>query len=216
MNETPQRSSTRSVIRRLSEAFACDGFPQAPFYAFEHSLRFSLGEEIGGAVLRFLCGLDRARAVTREIFASSLYLTAVMTYVASADEDRSVIEKSFRAEIGFPQPLGAGERQYLRDAEHLALFGVDCCRYWQCTDFRLDAQLVDALLWASLTRETAIRPRIAIYLVDFERRIALHVYDDRGMDVFEMAYQPIRRIYNKFRPWLLDHDRPAMDAKFAL
>lgn len=54
----------------------------------------------------------------------------------------------------------------------------------------------------------------SIHIADFEKRLALTVYDDRGMDVIGPSATALSSLYRKFNPWLLDYDRVEMDAKF--
>ncbi|KQT50454.1 hypothetical protein ASG52_06445 [Methylobacterium sp. Leaf456] len=55
----------------------------------------------------------------------------------------------------------------------------------------------------------------SIFIVDFERRLTLFAYDDRGMDVVAMDRESLLPIYRQFGDWLLDYDRDRMDARFA-
>ncbi len=86
-------------------------------------------------------------------------------------------------------------------------------------DFENDPALVDALLWGSITREMGVTPEARwlgpIFIVDFELRLVLFAYDDRGMDVVAMDREPLLPIYRQFGDWLLDYDRDRMDARFA-
>lgn len=63
-----------------------------------------------------------------------------------------------------------------------------------------------------------IRPKArwldSIHIADVQKRLALTVYDDRGMDVFGPNGPTLSSLYRKFNPWLLDYDRAEMDAKF--
>lgn len=78
--------------------------------------------------------------------------------------------------------------------------------------------MVDSLLWASVSTYGEIRPKtrwLNIYIVDFQRRIAIHIYDDRGMDVVAMEADAVRPLYNVFSEWLFDFDRARMNESFA-
>jgi hypothetical protein len=86
-------------------------------------------------------------------------------------------------------------------------------------DFDNDPALVDAILWANIASELGVTPKAhwlpRIFISDFERRLILFAYDDRGMDVIAMAREPLQPIYDQFGDWLLDHDRARMDTHFA-
>jgi len=63
-----------------------------------------------------------------------------------------------------------------------------------------------------------VRPKTrrldTIHIADLQKRLALEVYDDRGMDVVGPIRPKLSSLYRKFNPWLLDYDRAEMDAKF--
>ena len=50
--------------------------------------------------------------------------------------------------------------------------------------------------------------------MDFARKVVVHPYDDRGMDVIGPDRDSLMPLYERLNGWLLDHDRNAMDAKF--
>ncbi len=51
-------------------------------------------------------------------------------------------------------------------------------------------------------------------LVDFQRGILVHVYDDRGMDVISSDRHVLEPLYRDFQDQLLDHDRRRMAGVF--
>ncbi len=55
---------------------------------------------------------------------------------------------------------------------------------------------------------------VVSYFVDFDAGLLLHVYDDRGMDVHARDRKTIEPLYYEFDEWLLDYDRPRMNAIF--
>jgi hypothetical protein len=89
-------------------------------------------------------------------------------------------------------------------------------RHWYLWNGPLREGDTDRLLWSSIAAEMSIRPRGtgAIYLIDWQRRVLTHVYDDRGMDVVAAERHTLRPLYDRFRPWLLDQERLLMDAAF--
>jgi hypothetical protein len=88
---------------------------------------------------------------------------------------------------------------------------------WRAFDVTSDIASQDALLWSSLAYEMPIEPKspVVSHLLDLERGILLHVYDDRGMDVSALTAAPLLPLYEKFGAWLLDYDRERMKAAFA-
>lgn len=46
-----------------------------------------------------------------------------------------------------------------------------------------------------------------IYLVNLDKKLIFHMYDDRGLDLIASDIRALRPIYDKFNHWVLDHDR---------
>ena len=68
-----------------------------------------------------------------------------------------------------------------------------------------------------LGREIGIAPEtrwISIHIVDFARKIAVHPYDDRGIDVIGPDRETLAPLYEQLGDWLLAFDRETIDAKF--
>lgn len=205
---------------RIQKTFGWRGFPHALFYNADFGLRFELGGGLPMELPRFVRAFDRARAVADELFRTSKTLTAV---VSGCDAERraSRVTNGLKtlAAMGFAADFCAPERVPLNDAEHIAEFGQDLCDYWLMADFEKSPERLHALLWAAVAKEMPIQPKVKglerIVLVDFDRGMALQVYDDRGMDVAAADRERLLSIYRDFSNWLLDHDRVAMDRVFA-
>jgi hypothetical protein len=93
--------------------------------------------------------------------------------------------------------------------------------YWSDAErvfmaFRLGRDAMHRLLWGALAPSLGIRPELVcdVYLADLERGVLAHPYDDRGMDVIGPNQALLRDLYTRFNAYLLDHDRPRMDADF--
>lgn len=76
---------------------------------------------------------------------------------------------------------------------------------------------IDALIWSCCARDIGIRPCVdlSVFLIDHDRSLAVHIYDDRGMDLIAMKRSTLLEYHRAFGPWLLDYDRARMDAVFA-
>ncbi len=120
--------------------------------------------------------------------------------------------------MGFATAFSNPEKTLLGDQEYIAAFGEDLCRYWCRADITLINGQLDVLLWASVAKEGRILPKarwLDFFITDLERGVVLHVYDDRGMDVCARDQQALVPLYTNLSEWLLEYDRPAMDAAFA-
>lgn len=206
-------------IQMIDTAFGWRGFPRAMFYHTLYGLRFELGGELSMGPLRFMQAVDRARAVATALFSSSQTLVA---FVSIYDEERTTRRHSTAIQqlkhIGFPYAFGSAAKVPQKDQEYIAEFGGDLFRHWYAAEFPNDAAAISALLWASVAREMDVRPKArrldTIHIADLQKRLALEVYDDRGMDVVGPIGPKLSSLYRKFNPWLLDYDRAEMDAKF--
>ena len=170
--------------------------------------------------LRFMQALDRARAIARALFSGSGTLTAVVSLYG---EERSTRRHSTAFQqlkrIGFPHQFGPAAKIPQNDEDYIAEFGCDLFRHWHAAQFTNEEASVSALLWASVTCEMDIQPKArwlsTIHIADFQDRLALSVYDDRGMDVVGPSTNKLSSLYQEFNPWLLDYDRAVMDANFS-
>ncbi|MEH7116955.1 DUF3885 domain-containing protein [Neobacillus vireti] len=60
------------------------------------------------------------------------------------------------------------------------------------------------------------KPRIKgnLYLLNLTRNTLLHMYDDRGCDVYSLDKGNLLPLYHKFRKWILDYNRIQIDHIF--
>jgi len=72
------------------------------------------------------------------------------------------------------------------------------------------------LLWAAVANEMGIGPKasVACYIYAPATGALMHVYDDRGMDLTALRPEPLAQIYRQFNDWVLDYDRPRIEAVF--
>jgi len=218
------RLNTQSVgwHEKIMSDFGVSEFPHAQFYAFPNSLRFELGGEKHGSISRpvhrFLRALDRARAVAEVTFGVSGHV-GVLVSIYGGEK----LKAKDRRQLGDLGPFGVDPAvlTYVGcvpqgEEDHIAEFGEDLCRHWFAFALSSSDDL-SPLLWCSIAREMPISPSARwpdVYFVDAGRGLVLHVYDDRGMDVSSVRADDLRGLYRKFGDWLLDYDRPRMDALF--
>ncbi len=188
-----------------------------PFERSPSSLRFELGGELfpnqTQPVARFSQAYDRARAVADHVFASSSRLVGVVLWfdddAGLAGQPRPPGLVSLRAagfETGAPIATWDEVPPWLRDVED-----EDVAGHWAAYDLSRRDQR-DVLLWCAISDEMSIGPDAAVtsYIVDPDADLALHVYDDRGMDLIGLTPDTVRDAYGRFDGWLLDYDRPRM------
>jgi hypothetical protein len=207
-------------IQTIDAAFGWQGFPEAMFYHSPFGLRFELGGDLDMGPLRFVQALDRARAVASALFSRSDRLVAIVSIYG---EERATRRQSAAIQklkqIGFPHSFGSAAKIPQNDRQYIAEFGQDLYRHWYAAQFTNDETSIPALLWASIAGAMDIQPKArwldTIHIVDVQKRLALIAYDDRGMDVIGPSGPALSSLYRKFNSWLLNYDRPEMDAKFS-
>jgi len=53
-----------------------------------------------------------------------------------------------------------------------------------------------------------------IYFVNIDKKLILHMYDDRGLDIVSADREALGPIYKKHNDWILDYDREQIDKQF--
>ncbi|WP_430913509.1 DUF3885 domain-containing protein [Methylobacterium sp. sgz302541] len=203
----------------LNDAFGWQGFPEALFYGADNALRFELAGDAQDGPLRLLRAMDRARVITSEIFASSETLTAIVNhYDGRKRTRRGAVSFKKLAEIGFHNSFVGPDRVPQYDESSISKFGEDLYCYWYTADFCRSERSMTALLWAAFARDIPVSPKVRwlerIYIADIARKIVIHPYDSRGMDVIAAENEVLVPLYERLGSWLLPYDRESMDAKF--
>lgn len=194
-----------NVLDKIEAAFGFRGLPKPFFYSFPISLRLDLGGQGPNEVHLFSRALARSRAVAAATFAKSDQLSAI-----ALRYDQTIVSleaTGFLEEFSTPV---SGPRVPVEELSELR-------PYWSEASFKPSEDAFDSLLWTCLADELQITPRVpwtALFIVDFAQRVALHVYDYRGMDIVAMQRDALNTIYNGFNTWLLDYDRERMVDNF--
>ncbi len=53
-----------------------------------------------------------------------------------------------------------------------------------------------------------------LYFINIDKKLILHMYDDRGLDIIATNIETLRPIYSKHLNWLLDYDRESIEKQF--
>ena len=176
------------IIAKLQSVFGLSDFPDALFYRFDAALRFELGGEThsvnGRPIQRFLQAVTRAIAVAEAVFAKTSRITLLVSHYdrpkASAAKFRGITASGLvRDDFSLISSTAQNDDAYRAE------FGEDLYRHQFV--YKGDARGILAdLLWLVVAKEMPIRPEVrwlSVYLVDLDRGICLHPYDDRGMDI---------------------------------
>lgn len=206
-------------FREFQDAFGVCEFPDALFYQFEWALRFDLSDietASGGRHLdRFIDALQRAKTITHECLGGSLEVSVFFSRFGP----KNPVPGTTRAisqleELGFD----SGRLSYAGAVKQNGDDWIsDEYRHWYSCKLTEEASEIDKLIWNCVAEDMGIQPYAEwtdIYFVDFDAKLIVHIYDDRGMDVVAMSKNTIQPLYKMFDKWLLDYDRSAMDKKF--
>lgn len=209
-----------TVSERMEATFGYKALPDGLFYQFDHALRLELSGQGGGRVAPFLQAVDRARAVVRAVFHRAETIEVIFARIGpspltrdDARELRALRQTGFRPRLRALErlPLGEGEEDLWGD-------GVEpVYRYLFTASQGATMADIDALIWNCCARDLGIQPvaGLDVFMVDYSRGLAVHIYDDRGMDLIAVKRETLAEYYRAFGSWLLDYDRARMDATFS-
>jgi hypothetical protein len=209
---TPQRRARDTLRARVAATFGALASARPVFYNRPGGLRFELSEG-GSHLTQFLTALRKAGTICADIFDSRPSITVALAWYEWRDAPSP--RKKLRAleAAGIPLPR---ERCTWRELEPQSETPGDPLELLHVA-FICPVELLPNLLWCALGVDLGIRPcpLAHIFLMDLERGLIVHPYDDRGMDVAGRDRATLARLYRLHGHWLLDHDRAAMDASFA-
>jgi hypothetical protein len=181
-------------------------FEHALFYNYENSLRFELSTS-GSALDMFLQAFSKANEIVDDTLAEADDLYACVGCYCSGSNFcvRSTLLSI--SELGVKLPSG---REYWvvpepDEEDYFRAFLL----------FPIGRDDVRRLIWGAVASDLGIRPVLNgwVYLYSLTRKVLIHPYDDRGMDVVGDRDR-LRGMYRKYNDWLSDYDRESMNASF--
>lgn len=196
---------------QIEAAIGANAFSRPTFYSNPGGLRFELSEG-GAAVQQFLTALRKASEICGDIFASERSLTACLSVYLyrSKYSYRDTLRSLARAGVEVPRERSTWLTMEDDDS------GDDPLKVFYVA-FKIAPTLLDSVLWCAVGTDLGIRPcpRLrAVYLLSLEEKVLVHPYDDRGMDVVGKNHELLARLYGRYGRYLLDYDRPTMEATF--
>jgi hypothetical protein len=186
----------------------------ALFYNIPGGLRFSLSE--GDSPLdQVLTALRKATIVCDDVFRGEDKILVHLETFAPASRFglRKMLRELCIAGIVVPKPRDVWiERADETDDENENTYWVSCA-------FEVPAAKLPNLLWCAVTADfgSSLRPnpRCRVYLLNLDKGIVAHPYDDRGMDVISRRSSALAGLYERHKDLLLEYDMDAMRARFA-
>ncbi len=207
-------------MQRLAQVFGWEDFPRPLFYECDFALRFELGGDHEMGPNRLLQAMDRARAIASLVFAEAETLTIMVPFHSRRTKEvaPSALIKALK-KLEIIGKNGAAKRMALRDSDDAENVADGWRRFIFSFDMANSPDQISSLIWAAVIEEMGVRPRFSAiaknYILDFERGVAMHIYDDRGMDLVAIRPALLRPCYESFNSYLVDYDREWMAATFA-
>lgn len=185
-------------------------YRHALFYRFPGGLRFELSE--GGSPLDMaLSALRKATIVCDDVFAGEECILVHLMADAPASRFglRTMLKELHVAGVALPK-----EREVWLDKGEP---GDDDDEIVIHCAFEVPAAKLQNLLWCAVTadlRSLRPNPHCFIYLLNTNKQIVVHAYDDRGMDVISLNKPALAGLYERHHDLLHDHDIVAMRESF--
>ncbi|GAA4017867.1 DUF3885 domain-containing protein [Actimicrobium antarcticum] len=201
-------------FKRKIQEIVGSTYRHALFYNFPGGLRFALSK--GGSSLDLaLSALRKVTVVCDDIFVGEEHILVHLETFAPTSRFglRAMLRELKVAGVEVPRVrdvwLDAGEQM---DGSHEESDSILCCA------FDVPTAKLQNLIWCAITTDLgALRPRpgCRVYLLNPNKGIVVHPYDDRGMDVISRNSPTLSGLYKRHNDLLLDYDREAMCKTFA-
>lgn len=201
--------------KKIALLMADSIYRHALFYNYPGGLRVELSE--GGHPLdQVLVALRKATAVCADIFDNNnLMLVHLQKFApASRYQLRRTLRELDLAGVTIP----ATRDIWLEKNEEDSWGESDDRGYWANVAFELPLSKLQNLLWCAFAGDFGPlhpNPHCLVYLVNIEKEIVVHPYDDRGMDIIGGKFSPLRDLYEKHNAWLHDYDIEVMRNTFS-
>lgn len=163
-----------------------------------------------------LTALRKATVICNDVFQGEETILAHLTAYAPASRFglRAMLRELHVAGIDIPKV-----RDVWLEAEDQTDTDDDANGYWVNCAFVVATAKLQNLLWCAITTDfrSALRPNphCRVYLLNTNKGIVVHPYDDRGMDAISRQTTSLIGLYEKHNDLLLDYDMGAMRRTFA-
>jgi len=205
------------IRKKLKDIFKIENFNDGLFYDFKYAVRFelSIGKLDEPRLHMFLQAWNKFNKIFNFVFKDSKKIDVVLCI-----DDYMNIKK------GYPKAFHMLRKCGFKPPKKIELYKTICVedgdeanvtyRYLYYFTIKKESFNIKSIVWAILGRELGIKPTAGIlaYFIDFDRKILVYPYDDRGCDVIGVKKEDILPIYVKFKDWLLDYDKKRMRDTF--
>ncbi len=192
---------------KIESVFGIKSLDHALFYNHKGSLRFELSE--GGSYINmFTKAFNKASNILEAAICGSNRVIICLAFYGENTllSSLSVFKSIKDCQISIPKSESEIWQKECPSEECMRTFIA----------FPIKADEVHKFLWGALAGELGIRPRLKCdaYLIDLEKNILLHPYDDRGMDIIGPNKAFLKELFISFNENLLDYDIKEMNEYF--
>ncbi len=199
---------------QIQKMFDGKAFERPLFYCHEGGLRFELSEG-GHFINQFLTAHRKALEICNGIFqAGEMVQVCIKFFGGKSLLSELSIVKALKVAGIFPdtpkEHWTEFDPEWEGDEDYKNIF-------WHFIAFKMPHSALTNLLWCALATDFGNiepNPKVMVYLFNFERKIMVWPYDDRGMDVVGKNTAILSNLYSIFNHYLLDYDRKIMDETF--
>jgi hypothetical protein len=201
-------------FRKQIQEIVGSTYRDALFYNFPGGLRFELSE--GGSPLdQVLVALRKATIICDDVFAGDELI--LLHLQAFAPPSRFRLRAKIR-ELRLAGVVIPKFRDVWLEKEEAKAADDDVDRYWINCAFEVPAAKLQNLLWCAFTTDFGPlrpNPNCRVYLLNTNKGIVVHPYDDRGMDIISQSTSALGGLYERHNDLLLDYDMEAIRTTFA-
>ena len=210
----------QEYIQFLNDNFKGLRIKQPLFYSWDVGLRFDLQFGSADTVEYFDEVVRRASAIFETaFFETDKVFLVLMEYKYKRRKIRfsnftfKHIDKLIRSEVIYTKRKRLYEPSDKFDIRNIAIVKL--------TAERINHKIILAAIGNS--DFPAREPRLdkngfltskEIYFMNIDRKLILHMYDDRGLDIISAKKETIVSIYKKHKDIILDYDREQIDKQF--
>lgn len=166
------------------------------------NLRFELGGEVlkNGTIERVNQAVSRATEIYQQAIGNSELILVIEEY----ETDIFDIEKRNKGYLSQLLPL-----------DTFAKFKELDCDIWIGKQY-IDEKTIHKIIRGRANLEMGFDPAVPqdIYYYSIANEVGFRIYDDRGCDVWSNDKEKLRPIYESLNQWILDYNRPEIDAYF--
>lgn len=206
MEKSFQVSKSKKLLLDMFEESI---FASSLFYEYQNrgALRFDLESRSSNEFKYFIDSFVRALEIANFIFKKQ---EKILVYCYQYVDEKKLSSKKIINFLKKYEILTDNNYEFFIQ-EKIDEFGEKEYKRFCCFESKITN--LSSLLWIALNKNYNIAPLFEtnVYLINKDKSLLLHPYDERGMDIISKDFSYMRGLYNKFNTFLLEHDIKSMD-----